>query len=883
MPPEASARALKLAALYFGVAAAYIVVSGYLVQEVEPDPDTYLYYEIIKGLGFVLITSILLFLITQRLFTAYSTEAQRQSETELALRSSRDQLAAAQKVARLGSWEVDLRSGYLEWSDEVFDIFGVDAQSFGHSLDDFMTYVHADDRSAMRRAQADTLAGDGPLEVEHRVVRPDGSIRYVFERAELRYDETGSPVRQIGTVQDITERKQVALELEKRNRQQTVIAQLGMEALNQTDIQDFMDHAMSAAARTLDAEYTKVLEFVPDAGHLRLVAGIGWQPGLVGGASVPGDMDSQAGYTLAMDEPVVVADLRTESRFSGPALLLEHGVVSGISTIIYNGTERWGVLGVHTTRRRQFSEAEVAFVQSLANLIGNVLQRDRAARAIEEHNLLRQLASEAASLGGWAWDLTSNALSWSEEVARIHEVPPDFTPDVDSGIAFFAPEHRNRIRHCFETCSQDGTPYDEELQVITAKGRRIWVRVIGKAQRDGRGRITQIHGAIQDISERRGLESMLHQSQRLEAVGQLTGGIAHDFNNLLTVILGNADLLVHASDNEHVAELARTTRQAAERGAELTNQLLAYARKQPLEPQPTDVNKLLHDMDALLRRSLGEKVELELVCRGGAWKAMVDPARLESAVLNLCLNARDAMPDGGRLTVETANAHLDDEYARQQLEITPGQYVMIAVSDTGHGVPPELADRVFEPFFTTKPSGQGSGLGLSMVYGFAKQSRGHVRLYSEDNEGTTVKLYLPRTREDAAVKVTAQRDTPRGNNETVLVVEDDDLVRQFVSQQVVNLGYQVLTAANASQALVELAAHPEIALLFTDVVMPGDMDGRQLADAARQDRPDLPVLFTSGYTENAIVHQGRLDPGVMLLNKPYRLTDLAEKLRQALS
>jgi len=883
-PDKSSTRAFKLAAVYFAVAGIYIIASGYLLSEFGPDPDTYLYYEIIKGLGFVTVTSGLLYLLAHRFFAAFGREAQRQAETEEALRTSRDQLVAAQNVARVGSWEADLQTGELQWSGEVFDIFGVEPGAFGRTLDAFMEYVHVDDRAALREAQAHTRQTLEPLQMEHRIVRPDGEIRYVLERAEVRADASGKALTQIGTVQDITDRKAVELELERRNRQQETIARLGMTALSHTNAQAFMDEAMGAAARTLDVEYTKVLQLLPDRDALKLVAGIGWQPGLVGHATVAADKASQAGYTLLAGEPVVVKDLRTERNFSGPALLLDHAVVSGISTIIHDDGEPWGILGIHTTRRRDFSDAEVAFVQSLANLIGNVLHRDRASRAIEEHNLLRLLASEAAALGGWALDPASNTLSWSEEVARLHEVPADFTPDLESGIEFFAPEHRGRVRQCFEACLHDGTPYDEEFQLITARGRRIWVRVIGKAQRDEDGRIVQVHGAIQDISERKGLESMLHQAQRLEAVGQLTGGIAHDFNNLLTVILGNADLAIHASQgDEQLEQLARTTRQAAERGAELTNQLLAYARKQPLEPRATDVNDLIGSMDPLLRRSLGEKVEIELVRRGGVWQAMVDPTQLESAVLNLCLNARDAMPEGGRLTLETANVHLDDDYARQHLETTPGQYVMVAVTDTGHGVPPELADRVFEPFFTTKSSGQGSGLGLSMVYGFAKQSRGHVKLYSEPGQGTTVKLYVPRTREGARQTERAtQRDAPRGRDEKVLVVEDDELVRQFVAQQVAALGYQVLTAADGAQALEVLQAHADVDLLFTDVVMPGGMDGRQLADAARRERPDLPVLFTSGYTENAIVHQGRLDPGVLLLNKPYRLADLAEKLRQAL-
>jgi PAS domain S-box-containing protein len=882
--PTFPPRAVKLTLVYLLVATVYIVVSSLGVEYLEPDPAAQVWIEVFKGLGFVVVTAVLLLLLSRRFTADIEHEAVRHAATERALRRSRDQLTQAQRIAGLGSWEADLTTGHLEWSDEVYRIFGLERGAFAETVDAFFELVHADDRPALAKAQQRTLDSGEPLEIEHRIVRPDGQVRHVFERAQARRDSAGRATALIGTVQDITERKLVELELERRNRQQSAIAELGMEALNHTTTRELMQHAMSAAARVLEVEYTKVLELEPDGDALRLVAGIGWEPELVGDARVPTGLDSQSGYTLSSREPVIVRDLRTETRFSGPALLLDHGVVSGISTIIWSGDGPWGVLGIHTTRRREFSNADVAFVQALANLIGDVLEREAASTAIRERNELLSIATEVAALGGWSVDARTQALTWSREVARIHEVDEDYQPDVDEGIRFYAPEYRERVSQCLEACLENGTPWDEELQILSGRGRRIWLRVIGRAERDRSGNIVRINGAIQDISERKALESMLHQSQRLEAVGQLTGGVAHDFNNLLTVILGNADLMVEAAgSNAHLRDLADTTFQAAQRGAELTSRLLAYARKQPLEPAPTNVANLIAGMDQLLRRTLGEQVEIEVVRGGGLWTAMVDPAQLESALLNLCLNARDAMPEGGQLTIETANAHLDEDYARQHLEITPGHYVMIAVTDTGMGVAPEIAERVFEPFFTTKASGQGSGLGLSMVYGFVKQSRGHVKLYSEPGEGTTVKLYLPRTREDEDAKQDATpRQLSRGAGERVLVVEDDEMVRRFVREQVAGIGYEVLSAANAAEALRLLESGEAIDLLFTDVVMPGEMDGRQLAEAARQLRPDLPVLYTSGYTENAIVHQGRLDPGVLLLNKPYRLADLAEKLAAAL-
>jgi PAS domain S-box-containing protein len=378
-------------------------------------------------------------------------------------------------------------------------------------------------------------------------------------------------------------------------------------------------------------------------------------------------------------------------------------------------------------------------------------------------------------------------------------------------------------------------------------------------------------------------EAQLRAAQRMEAIGQLTGGVAHDFNNLLTVILGNAEMLVESlSDDAQLRLLAEMTQTAAQRGAELTQRLLAFARRQPLDPAAVDVNGLLGSMDALLRRTLGDEVEVELVRGGGLWRALVDAPQLENALLNLCLNARDAMPDGGRLTIETANAALDDAYAREAEEVEPGQYVMIAVSDTGVGMTEEVRARAFDPFFTTKAVGRGSGLGLSMVFGFVKQSRGHVRLYSEPGQGTTVRLYLPRAAaEPPAVASAVPEGLPRGA-EAVLLVEDDTQVREHAARLLESLGYRVLAAPDGPSALALLREGKAVDLLFTDVVMPGGMNGRELADAARALRPGLPVLFTSGYTENAIVHHGRLDRGVLLLAKPYRRGELAAKLRQAL-
>jgi signal transduction histidine kinase len=395
-----------------------------------------------------------------------------------------------------------------------------------------------------------------------------------------------------------------------------------------------------------------------------------------------------------------------------------------------------------------------------------------------------------------------------------------------------------------------------------------------------------------EIAERMAAEEQLRQSQKMEAIGQLTGGVAHDFNNLLTVILGGLDQmdrqLARLPDDTVVARLRRSrdmAQQASQRAATLTSRLLAFARRQTLDPKPLDVNRMVGGMADLLARTLGEQVQLEVVAAPGLWTAMADPGELESALLNLAVNARDAMPASGCLTVETGNVFLDEAYVGAIPEpVSAGQYVMVAVSDTGGGMPAETVERVFEPFFTTKPVGQGTGLGLSQVYGFVRQSGGHVRIYSEVGQGTTVKLYLPRAWESdaAAVDAAAQAARADGGDEVILVVEDHDDLRAYSVSVLKELGYRVIEAGAGLTALEQLEQAAHVDLLFTDVILPGGMDGRRLADEARRRSPGLKVLFTTGYTRNAIVHNGRLDPGVQLVSKPFTFDALARKVRAVL-
>ena len=384
-------------------------------------------------------------------------------------------------------------------------------------------------------------------------------------------------------------------------------------------------------------------------------------------------------------------------------------------------------------------------------------------------------------------------------------------------------------------------------------------------------------------------EQQMRQMQRLESIGQLTGGIAHDFNNMLAIIIGSLELAKRRVTGKQIARAVDCIDNAAEgarRAAQLTARLLAFSRQQPLAPRPLDANKLVGGMSELLRRTIGEQLHVETVLAGGLWPTFADPGQLENAVLNLAVNARDAMPDGGRLTIETANAYLDDDYAAEHAEVTAGQYILISVTDSGMGMPRQVSDRAFDPFFTTKGPGRGTGLGLSQVFGFVKQSGGHVKLYSEPGTGTTVKLYLPRYRGSEAVAdqpgAPAPSEPPRARGEeVVLVVEDDERVRHMSADCLRELGYTVVQAADAAQALALITLQPKLDLLFTDVIMP-EMNGKRLADEALALKPSLRVLFTTGYTRNAIVHNGVLDANVAFLPKPYTLDQLAIGVRRVL-
>jgi len=510
--------------------------------------------------------------------------------------------------------------------------------------------------------------------------------------------------------------------------------------------------------------------------------------------------------------------------------------------------------------------------------ITDLSERKRREDTLREQAALLDKASDAILVRG----MDHRIRYWNNAAERLYGIPRE------QALGRFVEEivlpMEPAVFQAADAQVFESGEWSGRLRQTSADGRAIVVDGHWTLLSDDKGRPSGVFKIHTDVTERMELEGRLAQSQKLEAVGQLTGGIAHDFNNLLTVIIGSADTLMEElTERPQLASLVDMIRSAGERGAELTNHLLAFARRQALEPKTVHPDHLIDGMRTLLRRTLGENIELEIGHGSDISTVSVDPAQFESALLNLCINARDAMPAGGRLMIETAEVVLDQNYADQRVDVTPGAYVQISVSDTGTGMRPEDAARAFDPFFTTKPRGMGTGLGLSMVYGFTKQSGGHVAIYSELGHGTVVKLYLQKAGGAAQRIAPDEVDIAGSSGESILLVEDDDLVRAHALRLLDDLGYRVTAARNGPEALELLRKGTPCDLLFTDVIMPGGMTGPKLAEAARALRPKLRVLYTSGYTENAIVHHGRVDPGVNLLHKPYRKPVLAAKIRQALS
>jgi PAS domain S-box-containing protein len=630
------------------------------------------------------------------------------------LRKNLHLLEAAMDVAELGSWVSDITTdsnteGRLDWSPGSYRICGISEGDFDNRVSTFWNMVHLEDRLTVADARRNTIEHGEPYRVEHRIIRPDGAVRWVHQRGEIIRDAAGKPIKLAGVIQDVTDRR---------------------------------------AAEHMQAYYAAIVESTADA--------------------------------------IIATDL--------------NGIVTS-----------WN------------EAAEAIFGYSASEMVGEPIIRLLPADRLDEENFI---------------------------LAKIRR--------------------GEKIEH-FETMRRrkSGAEFPASLTISPILGRG--------------GEIIGASKIVRDITERRQTEGQLRQAQKMEAIGNLTGGMAHDFNNLLGVVVGNLDLAnEQAGDNEDMRELISEALEAAWRGADLTRRLLAFARRQPLRPARIDVNDLVSDTVRLLRRLLGEDIEVSLNLGADVWPVTADPAQLEASLANLATNARDAMPRGGRLIIETQNRYLDADYAATHAEVAPGDFVMIEVSDTGLGMKPEMLSQIFEPFFTTKEAGKGTGLGLSMVFGFLKQSGGHVNVYSEPGVGTTFRLYLPRATAEGTVRDAADaRPLARGAGEIILLVEDNTGMRRIAQRQLRDLGYRVLECDRAATALETLQREP-VDLLLTDIVMPGGLDGVELSRIAHERWPRLKIILTSGFPQARVEGDGEVAATMTLLSKPYHKEELATALRTAL-
>ena len=769
-----------------------------------------------------------------------------------ALQQSEAWLRRAQAAGGVGLFSLRLDDSLLVGTPEFCRMYGVPHSDIVDA-EEIYALVHPDDEAVVAKAGA---AGER-LDVEYRIRRADtGEERWISREAELEYGPDGAPLRLVGIVRDVTERRAAQRAVEESAAQFRAFAQA------------VPNHVWTAPPDgQLDWFNDRVYEY---------------------SGAAAGELDGQGWAAIVHPDDIPAAAARwAASLFSGETYETEFRLRR------HDGVYRW-----HLARAVPIRAAD----GSLLRWIGtntDIEDQKEAVRALAGLNetLARQVAERTADRDRM-WRLSTDimlvtrfngimmatnpawqaALGWTEGELIGRNVFNLIHPDdiestsqaadaLESGMA--VARFDNRLRH------RDGS-----YRWIT------WAAVPGDGLINAVGR--DFTAEREQAEALAAAQEALRQSQKMEAVGQLTGGLAHDFNNLLTGIAGSLELLQARIAQGRLGEIDRyvtAAQGAARRAAALTHRLLAFSRRQTLDPRATDMNRLVADMEELIRRTVGPEIAVEVVAAGGLWTTLVDPNQLENALLNLCLNARDAMPTGGNLTVETANRWLDGMVARN-LDLAPGQYVSLCVSDNGAGMTPEVAARAFDPFFTTKPIGSGTGLGLSMIYGFVRQSGGQARIYSEPGRGTMVCLYLPRHRgpaEQPEAPAEFAEALRAGQGESVLIVDDEPTVRMLVTEVLQDLGYTAIEAADGAAGLRVLQSEARVDLLVTDVGLPGGMNGRQLADAGRALRPGLRVLFITGYAENAVISHGHLEHGMHVLTKPFAMEALALRIKDLVS
>jgi len=761
----------------------------------------------------------------------------------------------------LGLWEWDVARDLVVADEQFANLYGVDPQTAakGIGLSVFVSGIHPEDRSRVKAQIEDCLISGAPFASEYRVQPTTGGLSHLLARGLPEQDAQGRTVRFPGVVVDITERRQIEEALRASERQ-------------------FRDLAQALPNQVWTAQADGALDWFNDSvlnysgEEPEVLAGSGWtrivHPDDLSAAS------SAWAAALAAGKPY-----QTEFRLRRADGVYRWHLARAVPSHRDGAIDRW--VGTSTDIDDQKAVAE-----QLAKLNASLEQQvqDRT-RALQDSEDFARLALSAVSgIGVWTYDVATDRFTCDEAISQIYGLDPvagaaglapaDFLVNVH-------PADRAALSMTMSGGLQKAGDLELEYRIRHPDGSVHWVLSRGHTYFEN-GNARRRTGVGIDTTRMRQLEEQLRQSQKMEAVGQLTGGIAHDFNNMLTGISGSLDLVrlrMAAGRTDGIERFMDAAISSTERAAALTHRLLAFARRQSLDTRPQDLSRLVAGMEDMLRRTLGETVRLSTTITEDLWLGMTDANQFENALLNLTINARDAMPDGGDLIVSARNIHMDETAAQGHDDIVAGDYVVVCVSDTGVGMPADVLTKVFDPFFTTKPLGQGTGLGLSMIYGYARQSGGHIRIDSMPGEGTVVELYLQRaTRPEELEVVRLPADAPRGEGETVLVVEDDATVRLLITEVLQELGYRYLEAPDGQAALKIVSSNAVIDLLISDVGLPG-MNGRQLAEIAREQRPGLKVLFVTGYAENATMRSEFLEPGMQMITKPFAMEALASTVR----
>ena len=805
-----------------------------------------------------------------------------------ALAQTQERYRLAAKATNDAIWDWDLNTQHILWNDAL-------EQAYGHRLANieptgqwWLAHIHPNDRQRVQASIHAVIDGDGTAwSDEYRFLRADGSYAQVLDRGHVIRDLNGEAVRMIGAMLDLTQRR------------------AAQEALRQSEerfktILDTIESAFAIIEVKFDADDQPV-----DYRFLEANPAFERQTGV----NMRGKWVSEFAPNL---ERFWFETYGRVAKTGEPATFENYA----------SAFDRWFDVRAVKVGPPEGRQIAILFNDVTERRLGQ--ERLRASEALARQNIERvQLALAAgAIIGTWHWDIPADRVTVDNAFARAFGLDPLLGEKGLPHAQLIVPVHPDDVAELatmIEQVIESGTVFIHQYRIRRLDGSYYWIEANGRVNRDENGAAISFPGVLIDLEERRAVEAerdqataalralndtleqqvaqrtqalmqaeeQLRQAQKMEAVGQLTGGLAHDFNNLLAGISGALELMGARIAQGRFTDLEKymlAAQGAAKRAAVLTHRLLAFSRRQTLDPSPTDVNGLINGMVELIQRTVGPSIEVKVVGDIGLWPAMVDPSQLENGLLNLCINARDAMPDGGRITVETTNLRLDSESAHGR-DLPAGDYLSLCVTDTGTGMTPDVISKAFDPFFTTKPIGQGTGLGLSMIYGFAKQSGGQVHIHSREGQGSTICIYLPRYHGTAS---SGEGTLPSGSipavasGETILVVEDEPTVRMLIIDALADLGYTLIEAADSVAGLKLLRSDVQIHLLITDVGLPGGMNGRQMADAGRVVRPGLKVLFVTGYAENAAIGQGALEPGMQVLTKPFVFDTLASRVRELL-